>query len=177
MAVVAVKPVPAFSDYADVQGLVRYAYKHLTESCYLLLSVSDPARARAWIATAPISTAEEHRGIAGAVQIAFTGGGLTKLGVPPEVVAGFSNEFREGLDGDPNRGRRLGDVGANAPDYWRWGTGDARPDVAVMLFALPGGLDDSSSARSRLARTRSRRSRASTPRTSAVRNSSVSPTA
>ena len=31
----------------DVQGLVRFGYGHLTEACFLLLRVKDPAAARA----------------------------------------------------------------------------------------------------------------------------------
>jgi len=41
----------------DVQGLVRFAYKHLTEASFLLLRVNDAAAARAWLAQAPITTA------------------------------------------------------------------------------------------------------------------------
>jgi deferrochelatase/peroxidase EfeB len=60
--------------------------------------------------------------------------------VDADVVGGFSEEFLEGMSGDPNRTRRLGDVGANAPDRWDWGSGDREPHVAVLLYALPGNL-------------------------------------
>ena len=44
-------------DYADVQGLVRYGYAHMTESRFLLLRVKDPRAARAWLRAAPVTPA------------------------------------------------------------------------------------------------------------------------
>ena len=44
-------------ELGDVQGLVRFGYRHLTEACFLLLRVSDPAAARAWLAQAPVTSA------------------------------------------------------------------------------------------------------------------------
>ena len=35
-------------DYSDVQGLVRFGYGKLTESCFLLLRVRNAAAARAF---------------------------------------------------------------------------------------------------------------------------------
>ena len=32
----------------DIQGLVRFGYKRLTEACFLLLRVKNPEAARAW---------------------------------------------------------------------------------------------------------------------------------
>jgi deferrochelatase/peroxidase EfeB len=129
-------------DHTDVQGLVRFAHARMTEACYLTLRIRDAAAARAWCAAAPVTTAEyrEHPPEV-ALQVAFTSAGLRSLGVPGDVVAGFSAEFLSGMAGDENRSRRLGDVGANAPAAWPWGGPGSIPDVLVMLFANPGKLE------------------------------------
>jgi len=108
-------------DFADVQGLVRYGYTHMTEGCYYLLRVADAARARTWLRSAPVADAVERKpSPPSAMQVAFTAGGLLALDVAPSAVAGFSAEFLGGMSGDESRSRRLGDVGANAPSSWRW---------------------------------------------------------
>lgn len=129
-------------DPKDVQGLVRFGYARLTEGCYLLLRIRDAAAARAWCAAAPVATAEiqEHPPDT-ALQLAFTWTGLRALGVPADVLAGFSAEFQSGLAGEESRSRRLGDVGASAPETWLWGGSAGDPDVLVMLFAMPGKLE------------------------------------
>src|SRR5262249_20859809 len=128
-------------ELADVQGLVRFGYKHLTEACFLLLRVSDPAAARAWLARAPVTSAVRTDPLpATARHVAFTSEGLRALGVAPDLCAEFSAEFLAGIASDPARARRLGDVGANDPGGWRWGTGERTPHVAVLLYAVPGRL-------------------------------------
>jgi Dyp-type peroxidase family len=130
-------------DYADVQGVVRFGYKRLTEACYLLLRVRDAAAARAWLRDTPVSSAMElAQPPKSALQIAFTANGLRALGVPDGVVSAFSLEFVSGMAGDESRSRRIGDVGANDPSGWRWGAGDHGVDAMVMLFAVPGHLDE-----------------------------------
>jgi Dyp-type peroxidase family len=129
-------------DFTDVQGLVRFGYGKMTEACYLLLKIRQPDAARAWLAKAPVTTAEESDPPpVTALQIAFTSQGLNALGVPDGVVAGFSPEFVSGMAGEKNRCRRLGDIGENAPTNWNWGRQDQMPHLMVMLFAAPGGLD------------------------------------
>jgi Dyp-type peroxidase family len=137
------KPAQNPPDYSDVQGFVRRGYGKLTEACYALLKVTDAAPARDWIERASITSADKKTdGLETAVQIAFTAVGLKELGVPADVIAGFSPEFIAGLAGDPNRSRRLGDVGESAPARRRWGAGEMQPDLVVMLFALPGMLEE-----------------------------------
>jgi deferrochelatase/peroxidase EfeB len=134
--------VPATSiDPKDVQGLVRFGYARMTEACYLLFRIRDAAAARAWCANAPVATAEfrEHAPEV-ALQVAFTWAGLRRLGLPSDVLAGFSAEFQSGMAGDENRSRRLGDVGPSAPAEWLWGGATSTPEVLVMLFAMPGKL-------------------------------------
>jgi deferrochelatase/peroxidase EfeB len=130
-------------EFEDVQGLVRFAFKHHTEASFLLLRVRDPAAARSWIAQAAVTDAvtREHPAPT-ALQLAFTCEGLRALGVPADVVEDFSTEFVAGMAGDANRARRLGDVGPNDPKRWQWGAGERVPHAAALLYAMPGRLDD-----------------------------------
>ena len=125
----------------DVQGLMRFGYKHLTEACFLLLRVKDPAAARAWLAQAPVTSARKADPLPEtALQVAFTSQGLRALEVAPDLLAKFSDEFVAGMASDAARARRLGDIGTNDPSGWRWGAGERVPHVAVLLYARSGRL-------------------------------------
>jgi deferrochelatase/peroxidase EfeB len=133
---------PTAVELDDIQGLLRFGYKHHTEAVFLLLRVKDPAAARQWIGAAPVANAVEQEPPPPTVmQLAFTYEGLRALGLPDEIAADFSVEFIDGMSGNPNRSQRLGDVGPNDVANWRWGGGDRIPHVAVFLYALPGGLE------------------------------------
>ncbi len=125
----------------DVQGLVRFGYKHLTEACFLLLRVKDPAAARAWLTQAPVMSAiKADPPPQTALQVAFTSEGLRALEVTPDLLAEFSAEFVAGMASDAARARRLGDVGTNDPSGWQWGAGERVPHVAMLLYARSGRL-------------------------------------
>ena len=130
-------------DFEDIQGLVRYGYKRLTQACFLLLRIRDAEAARAWLASAPVTPAIERRPPPRtALQIAISAPGLHKLGVARDIVEGFSAEFLAGMSSDASRARRLGDLGANDPAGWRWGGAPREvPHVLLMLYAMPGQLD------------------------------------
>ena len=126
----------------DIQGLVRFGYKHHTQACFLLLRIKNLDAARAWLATAPVtSAATVEPPPATALQLALSSEGLRALGVASHTVEAFSAEFVSGMGNDASRARRLGDVGSNAPGQWQWGTGARVPHVLVLLYALPGHLD------------------------------------
>lgn len=128
-------------DYADVQGLVRFGFGRLPQATYALLRVRDIAAARAWLRSAPITTAVTMQPPPStAMQVAFTAAGLEALGVPPAVLAAFAPEFLSGM-AEPSRSRRLGDTGRNAPSQWEWGGPAGEPHLLVGLFAAAGGLD------------------------------------
>ncbi len=132
-------------DFADVQGIVRFGHGKLTQAAYLLARVRNPAAARAWLRSAPVTSAVTVTPPPStALQVALTAAGLQALGVPWSVVGGFSAEFLGGMAAD-NRARRLGDVGSNAPARWEWGAGGQSrvPHLVVMFFAEPGngGVD------------------------------------
>lgn len=128
-------------DYADVQGLVRFGYKRMTQASYALVRVRDVAAARAWLRSAPITSAVTmNPPPSTAMQVAFTAAGLNALGLPAAVLAGFAPEFLAGMT-EASRSRRLGDVGSNAPSRWEWGGAAGVPHLVVMFFAEPGRLD------------------------------------
>jgi hypothetical protein len=124
-------------DYADVQGLVRFGYKKMTKASYALLRVKDVAAARAWLRSAPVTSAVEMKPPpTTALQVAFTAPGLSALGVSESVIAQFSHEFRGGMTQE-SRSRQLGDVEANAPQNWSWGVPPREPHLVVMFFGDP----------------------------------------
>jgi deferrochelatase/peroxidase EfeB len=126
-------------EYSDIQGLVRFGYGALTQASFLLLEVRDRRAAAAWLASAPVSNAVElDKPPQTALQVALTYPGLQTLGVPPSVLAGFSDEFQSGMWGPENRSRRLGDLGQSSPAAWTWGGPDKVPHIVVMAYAQSG---------------------------------------
>src|SRR5262245_50368804 len=117
-------PVMTYSmvDYADVQGLVRFGYGHMTSASYALVKIKNAAATKAWLRTAPITSAIAQKPPPKtALNVAFTAPGLTELGLPNSVMEGFSREFRTGMSagmGKKYRARLLGDVGLNSPEGW-----------------------------------------------------------
>jgi Dyp-type peroxidase family len=120
----------------DVQGLVFRGYGGLRFASYPLLRIQNGVAARSFLRELePRIThgRQESRDVA--IQIAFSCEGLAKLGLAPEVLAGFSREFSEGMTTD-HRQRLLGDEGESAPDAWDWG--GRKTDsihIVLMLFA------------------------------------------
>jgi Dyp-type peroxidase family len=128
-------------DYTDVQGLVRFGYKRMTKASYALVRVKDAAAARAWLRTAPVTSAVAmDPSPKSALHVAFTVSGLRALGVSESVIAGFSHEFRDGMVQE-YRSRQLGDVEANDPKWWDWGGPASEPHLVVMFFAEPDSFD------------------------------------
>lgn len=128
-------------DFSDVQGFVRFGYKRMTKATYALARVKNAAAARAWLRSAPITSAVAvDPPPVTALHVAFTAPGLKALGVSESVIAGFSHEFRAGMTQE-SRSRQLGDVGSNAPAYWEWGGPAGEPHVLVMFFGEPGHFE------------------------------------
>lgn len=141
-------------DRDDIQGLLRTGYGRYPEACFLLLRITDREAARAWLASAPVTSVAmiERPSGSGApstaktypdtvLQVALSSEGLRALGVVDEVIEGFAEPFVSGMAGNANRSRRLGDVGTSAPDGWRWGAGQRLPHVLVLLYARTGRLE------------------------------------
>src|SRR6476469_6999109 len=108
-------------DYADMQGLVRFGYGQMTSALYVLVRGKNADAAKAWIRSAPVTTAVAQKPPPNtAMNIAVTAPGLRALGVSESIIAGFSHEFRGGM-GQESRARQLGDVGKSAPSNRTWG--------------------------------------------------------
>lgn len=132
---------PATMDYTDIQGLVRFGYRELTEASFLLLRIRNAEAARAWLKTALVSSATKSDVIPlTAMQVGFTREGLQALNIPAGVLAGFSAEFLSGMSEDKSRSRRLGDVGLSSPQNWRWGGPGKVPHMVVMLYGQASQL-------------------------------------
>lgn len=129
----------------DIQGIIVTGYGHLQSSSYLFLHIDDPAQAKVWLAkiipqmtTAiewPMGPDGKIQKPAWALNIAFTCKGLTKLGLSPESVQTFSQEFVQGIAEDA-RSRRLGDTESSAPQNWEIGGPQtpAEDEIHVLLI-------------------------------------------
>ena len=125
-------------DFADVQGLVRFGYGKMTRASYSLVRIRDADAARDWLRGAPVTSAVTQKPPPeAALNIAFTAAGLRALGVEEAIIKSFSHEFRGGM-AEESRARQLGDIGANEPSKWEWGTAEREPHAVVMFFAVPG---------------------------------------
>jgi Dyp-type peroxidase family len=134
-------------ELTDIQGLVARGYGDLEAARFLLLSVREAAAARAFLRRLrpALTTSREHPRDS-ALNLALTATGLERLGVPAEVLAGFSEEFQSGMT-TPHRSRLLGDFAQSAPSTWAWGgPGTPRVDVMLLVFAAEAGALDRRSA-------------------------------
>lgn len=128
-------------DFADVQGLVRFGYKRMTTGRFDLLRVRNAAAARQWLGSVEVTSAMAMSPPPKvALHVAFTAPGLRALEISESVIENFSHEFRTGMTTE-YRARQLGDVGANAPERWRWGGPGKEPHLLVMFMAEPGDLE------------------------------------
>ncbi|MGH2698236.1 MAG: Dyp-type peroxidase [Actinomycetota bacterium] len=123
-------------ELGDIQGILARGYGNLKAAGFLLLAIDDAAAAKRWLTeVAELLTPADRRPERLAVNLAFTAGGLTKLGLPPDAITGFSFEFRNGMT-SAHRSRVLGDAGASDPAGWVWGgPSGGEIDVLVLLYA------------------------------------------
>lgn len=116
---------------SDIQGLFARGYANLPRAVFLLLRLED--RGRGWLGEAlPGVTSSDDRPERRAVNVAFTSGGLRRLGLAAESLERFSNEFIAGMT-TPHRRRLLADDGPSDPANWDWG-GPGTPDVDALLL-------------------------------------------
>jgi deferrochelatase/peroxidase EfeB len=140
-------------EFRDIQALVRFGHRHLSGARFFLLRIADAGAAQSWLAARltapenssepalPITTAVEGELRDSALHVAFTHEGLERLGVSPEILKQFSDEFIAGMV-EKNRSRRLGDAYANSPAGWKWGGPGETPHVLVLLYAAPERLQE-----------------------------------
>lgn len=124
-------------DLARIQGFVVRGYR-LPFARYLFLRIDDVPRAAAWIAeiTQDVLTAApwSQKPDSG-VNVAFSYSGLRALALPDASLAGFPEEFRQGMAA---RAELLGDLGDSAPENWEGGLGTPAIHVLVMISAMSG---------------------------------------
>ena len=131
-------------EYDDLQGLVRFGYGNLPETCFMLLNIADASAAKQWLSNAPISNSVSTDPLPKtALHIAFTVAGLRQLDLTDAVIESFPDEFIVGMSGDESRSRRLGDVDENAPTHWQWGgDGNNQPHVLLLLYAEKNSINN-----------------------------------
>jgi Dyp-type peroxidase family len=134
-------------DLTDVQGNVLRPFR-FGQARHLFVRVNDAVNGREWLgrlAEQYVSDArkpdESPPSPDTAVNVALSAPALAALGVPPPVLAGFSEEFRAGMAA---RADVLGDRGPSAPEMWRPGFGVERPGTPPPLAIVSAyGLTDS----------------------------------
>jgi Dyp-type peroxidase family len=128
-------------EYQDIQGLVLSGYGHLPCARYLLLRVVHGPAACDWVSRIvdDVTTAERKQDGA-SVNIAFTHGGLARLGLDADTLRTFPRAFSEGM-ATPHRSRILGDAREDEPVNWNWGGTDPAKavDILLLLFAVDEG--------------------------------------
>ena len=121
----------------DIQGYIIRGYSNMQYSRFVLLQVSDAAKAKAWLneISDSLTTAnfpEKNMLPDTELNIAFTAPGLIKLGMSDQNLFSFSPEFREGMVTDHRR-RLLNDFDSSAPELWEWGGPKNEVTHAVLL--------------------------------------------
>lgn len=109
--------------------------------CLLLARVVNPAVARTFLGKELINYVSRHHGDRPHdidTNIAFTFGGLKRMGVSAADLASLPKEFREGMEA---RAGMLGDVRSNHPTNWslpewNWASGKQGAGAAVRLSTI-----------------------------------------
>ena len=140
-------------DFHDIQGIVLNGYGHLDHSRFLFFKILNGRAAKRWLSAiaSRISSAKRRRSedeLPGSqTNIAFTLSGIEKLGLQHDTLTAFPREFQMGMAA-PERSRKLGDLGPNAPEGWQFG-GPNTPeiDLLVMLYGRDEAVLDQSTNR------------------------------
>lgn len=138
-------------EWHDIQAFVFGGYGRLPLARYVFLRMEDGSRAKRWLrGLAEEVTTMERFNLARvrgewerhALHVAFTAAGLSRLGLPPEVLGSFLPEFVEGMTAE-HRARALGDTGASAPQGWQFGGPDKgakdERDIHLVLLLFTEG--------------------------------------
>jgi Dyp-type peroxidase family len=124
-------------ELADIQGDILRAYGNSYDNTsYAFVRVEcEPEQARAWLAGVVdhVTTAEpwSEKPLT-TLNVALTASGLQAFGVPDELIATFSHEFRQGMAA---RAAQLGDSGPSAPATWERGLGTGDAHVLLTINA------------------------------------------
>ena len=122
----------------DIQSLLFGGLGFLPHGKVMFYQLpAEVSRARAWLQdvaphilySAGRRLSDDER-IAGVYQVAFSGSGLTALGLNADGLASFPAAFLDGMDAE-HRARILGDTGANDSSHWWW---RERADVVLLAY-------------------------------------------
>jgi Dyp-type peroxidase family len=132
-------------DLADIQGNVLrpFGFAH---GWHQFVRIDDADAGREWLGrltqdyvSDATATAASNPSPGAGVNVALSAAGLAALGVPPTVLAGFSEEFRAGMAA---RADILGDRGPSDPTGWRDGFGPGAPDRPRPPLAMVSAYSD-----------------------------------
>ncbi len=118
-------------DLDRIQGFVVRGYR-LPFARYLFLRIDDVTAVASWIASITpevLTAAPWSVKPASGVNLALSYAGLRTLQLPDASLAGFPEEFRQGMAA---RADLLGDSGPSAPRWWEGGLG--LPDIHVLVM-------------------------------------------
>lgn len=127
----------------DIQDIL-VGYPRFPHARYLFLRFGAAGKARGWLAGMAAREVTMAGGQGGkadsALNLALTWHGLATLGVAPETLATFPEEFRAGMAG---RATHLGDVDINDRRYWEADGPGTTPLHAVVIVhaATPEHLE------------------------------------
>ena len=102
----------------DIQGLVLRGYR-MPLAAYVFYRFDQPGPARRWMAEMadPVTTATEwDEKPAWCANVGLTYTGLEALGLPSSALAGFPEDFRQGMAA--RAALHLGDLGDDLPGHW-----------------------------------------------------------
>ncbi len=120
----------------EIQGLVLHDYGSLKCACFLLLTIVEPRKARAWLRElAERVTTAARAPEACCRNVAFTCDGLERLGLSSSTLETFPAEFQAGM---AQRSHILGDTGECSPENWEFGGPEGKEasqkDLHVLLM-------------------------------------------
>jgi Dyp-type peroxidase family len=131
----------------DIQALFRGFGRKWPCALFVYSSFGDdPWRNREFLKTLPgalgaghhptsVAELDAHRGdlgFDGPFNIAFTYGGLSKLGIAPDILSTFPSEFIQGMR---KRAEANHDYGRSAPAYWEDPWRDGSVDIWIGIYA------------------------------------------
>lgn len=119
---------------ADIQGLVLRGYR-MPLARYVFYRFGDTAGARSWLGemAGPVTTAAEwDEKPSWCANVGLTYPGLEALGLPAHYLAGFPEDFRQGMAA--RAASHLGDTGVDLPEHWEASPPFASRGVHAVLL-------------------------------------------
>ncbi|BCM88192.1 multifunctional dye peroxidase DyP2 [Abditibacteriota bacterium] len=128
-------------DLSDIQGFILRGY-NFPLARHLMLQINDASEGKRFVgslingnARLPQITSSVEWGAVKpttCLNIGFTYEGLKALGLPPDSLASFPQEFVTGIAG---RATFVGDEGENAPENWPSDYATAQTHIVLSLYA------------------------------------------